>query len=141
VPDPLSAHRRTLGSRGPVLGIADSDLTAQINPYLPGTGWVIIIATGDLSITETEFEVYHIALDGPVGSQVTVLINGAEWDYADGWANGWDPNQPLLLDSGDTIQLAWNVAATSPPYDRSSNIQPRATIWLRQPEQPQTLVL
>jgi hypothetical protein len=90
----------------------------------------------------TELEVYHIAIDGPIGSSLAVLIDGAQWDYVNqGWSNGWDPSQPILLQQSSAIALCWNVPATSPPYNRTSNIQPVATIWLRlEPERPQQIL-
>lgn len=125
--------RRDLGTRGPLLGVADSTFYAQVNPYLPGTGWDVIFKPDDLDLpTDGEIEVYHIAIDGPIGSSLIVLRDGKEWDYASqGWANGWDPQQPLILFSGHFLQLCWNFGFTNPPYNRTTNIQPRATLWLR----------
>lgn len=124
----MPADRRSLGHRFAV-GQVDAQ---NINPYLPGTGWVVTFDSGQMGSNLTEIEVYHIAIDGPIGSSLAVLIDGAQWDYvAQGWANGWDPSQPMLLWQGATLALAWNVAATAPPYNRTSNIQPVATLWLR----------
>jgi hypothetical protein len=120
--------KRLIGHRT-ALGAAD---TRNINPYLPGTGWVVTFDSAVMASNLTELEVYHIAVDGPIGSSLAVLIDGFQWDYvAQGWANGWDPSQPILLQQASALILAWNVAATAPPYDRISNIQPVATLWLR----------
>jgi hypothetical protein len=124
----MPTGKRSLGHRSAV-GQAD---TQNINPYLPGTGWVVTFDSGAIGSSLTELEVYHIAIDGPIGSSLAVLIDGAQWDYvAQGWANGWDPSQPMLLWQSATLALAWNVAATAPPYNRTTNIQPIATLWLR----------
>lgn len=122
------AGKRSLGHRF-TAGQADSQ---NVNPYLPGTGWVVTFDAGGIGSALTELEVYHVALDGPVGSSAAVLIDGAIWDYvSQGWANGWDPSQPMLLWQGATLTFAWNVAATAPPYDHVSNVQPAVTLWLR----------
>lgn len=123
---------RDLGPRGVVLGVADGPATGNVNPYLPGSGWDVIFDPTVMP-NVTEFELYHISLDGPVGSFITVLRDGKEWDYAAGWSNGWDPSQPLPLQQTSTVQICWNVAFTAGPYNRTSNIRPRATLWLRLP--------
>ena len=46
------------------LGIQDTG----INPYLPGTGWDVLFTPDVIGSSLTEIEVYHIALDGPIGS-------------------------------------------------------------------------
>ena len=122
-----------LGPFGPVLGV--SDAVWQVNPFLRGTGWTVVFDQNTLSSNLTGCEVYHISLTGPVGSQVAVLRNAKVWDYALGWLNGWDPSQPLPLGSSTQvgqIAVCWNVAFTAPPYS-ATNIQPSATLWLRQP--------
>ena len=121
-----------LGPFGPVLGI--SDATQQVNPFLLGTGWDVIIDQNVLPTNLTNAYVYHIALDGPVGSSLVVMRSGKVWDYVSaGWKNGWDPSQPFPLGTTQlgTLQLCWNVAFTSPPYS-STNVQPQATVWVRQ---------
>ena len=133
----MAGRKRDLGSRGAQLGISDGNPVAQkINPYLPGTGWDVIFQPSDLSLpVDGEVEVYHIALDGPIGSSLTIFRDVHEWDYvAQGWANGWDPSEPLIIFGGITLQFCWNFAFTAGPYNRTTNIQPRVTLWLRLPE-------
>lgn len=114
------------------LGVTDPTGSASLNPYLPGTGWNVTFDPAALGSSLTEIEVYHIAIDGPVGSSAVVLLDGFEWDYvSQAWSNGWDPGQPILLQQTSTLALCWNVAATAGPYNRTTNIQPRATLWLR----------
>ena len=113
-----------------------------INPSLPGTGWVVLFTPDVIGSALTEIEVFHIALDGPVGSSVAVLIDSFPWDFVNqGWSNGWDPSQPLLLGQGVTLAFAWNVARTAPPYNRTTNIQPVVTIWLRHEEAAPSRIL
>lgn len=125
-----------LGSRvltGVQDGTAQAGGPPGFNPYLPGTGWVVALDTTDLNVPLTSFEVYHIALDGPIGSLGTCLINGKVWSFFDGWANEWDPAQPMIIQSGQVLQFAWNVAFAAGPYNKTTNIQPTVTVWLRQP--------
>src|SRR5215831_1720518 len=80
--------KRTLG-HPTASGVQD---TTGINPYLPGTGWDVLFTPDVIGSQLTEIEVYHIGLDGPVGSSAAVLIDGFLWDVVNqGWANGWDP--------------------------------------------------
>jgi hypothetical protein len=105
--------------------------TAGINPYLPGTGWNVTIDTAVIGSNLAELLVYHIALDGPVGSSAQVFLDGFQWDYvSQAWLNGWDPSQPMLITQGMAVTFCWNVAATAGPYNRTTNIRPTATIWL-----------
>ena len=126
-----------LGPKGPFLGIIDSDARAQLNPFLPGTGWDIIISVPDLTTNLTNVEIYQIALDGPVGSSVWMFRNRRKWNFiAQGWLNYYDPQQPLPLPTTDEIEFCWNFAFTSGPYNRTSNVQPEVTLWLRQEKGP-----
>jgi hypothetical protein len=134
---PVVPVRRRIGQRLG-LGISDGTLLSPLNPYLPGSGWDVVYDPQAIGSALTEIEVYHVALDGPVGSSAIVLLDGNEWDYvAQAWSNGWDPSQPMLLGQTSTLVICWNVAATSPPYDRINNIQARATLWLRHEPPPQ----
>lgn len=120
--------KRALGRRT-ATGQADSQ---GINPYLPGTGWVVTFDPSVFASNLPELELYHIALDGPVGSSAVVLLDGAPWDYINqAWSNGWDPSQPMLIFPGVTVAICWNVAFTAGPYDHLANVQPTATLWLR----------
>jgi hypothetical protein len=119
--------RRYLGHRT-AQGAID---TQGINPYLPGTGWNVILDPGVLGTNLTELVVYHIALDGPIGGSARVLIDGYQWDYvSQAWLNGWDPSQPMPLWQGITVAFCFNQAFTSGPYNLTTNIRPIATLWL-----------
>jgi hypothetical protein len=119
------------------LGVADTAPDAGINPFLPGTGWDVLFHPADLAFTEPEAEVYHIYLDGPVGSSAAVLVDGHQWDFvSQGWQNGWDPQQPLLLKYGQSLQFCWSTAFFAGPYDTTgtASVRPVITIWLRIPQ-------
>jgi hypothetical protein len=129
----MTTPRRVRGLGMPVkLGQQDGPLTGLINPYLPGTGWVVQFTPTDLAVTETEFEAHQIALDGPIGSSAVVMLDGHEHSYVQtAWANTASDEPSMLIRYGQTVQFCWNVAFTSPPYDRTANIRPRVTLWLR----------
>ena len=127
-----------------VIGQPDSAGGYGFNPFLPGTGWDVLVsastaAQSTVCITgqwprETIFECYQIHLDGPVGSSVLLSINRQPWNLVlQGWQNYNDPQQVMQLSSGDEIQFSWNTAATSPPYTPTggANVQPTVTMWLR----------
>lgn len=121
---------KDLGSRT-ALGVSDANY--KVNPYLLATGWDVIFAPELIASNETVMEVYHIALDGPVGSSLKVMRDNRAWGYvAQGWANEWDPSQPLFLSQTNTLQFCWNVAFVAGPYNKTTNVQPEITIWLRQ---------
>ena len=124
-----------LGPRGPKMG--ESDSLYEINPFLLGTGWDVVFGAADWNTNLINTEIYQIALDGPVGSSVWMLRNGKKWNFiAQGWLNYYDPQQPLPLGQTDTLQFCWNFAFTSGPYNRTSNIQPEVTCWLRRETAP-----
>ena len=125
---------------GPRTQTGISDATVQLNPYLLGTGWDVIFAPQDLNFYDPEVEVYHIALDGPVGSSAQIYRDNRPWDFvAQAWSNGWDPSQPMLLNPGHSVQFCWNVAFAAGPYNKTSNVQPVVTLWLRKPL-PRTVI-
>ena len=129
---------RKLKPVGPKLGVQDGDpsIGQNINPYLPGTGWVVQFAAADFTLPETEYEVWHISLDGPVGSSAVVFIDQIAWDYVlTAWSNAWDPAQPMFLRSGQAVSFCWNFPFTAPPYNRTSNVQPQVTLWTQQPSE------
>jgi hypothetical protein len=110
-------------------GVQDS---TGVNPYLPGTGWDVLFTPDVMGTGLTEVEVFHISLDGPVGSSAAVLLDNQLWDFVNqAWSNGWDPSQPMLLAQTVTVAVCWNVAQTAGPYNRTTNIQPVVTLWLR----------
>lgn len=120
------------GPVGPVLGIADSAAPERINPYLPGTGWDVIFTPDLWPSRETTLEIYHISLDGPVGSSAEWFRNGKSVGFMLGWTQEWQGSFPV--GQTDTIAFCWNVARTAGPYNKTSNVQPTVTLWVRVPE-------
>lgn len=130
--------KRSIGHRT-AFGVQDS---SGINPYLPNSGWDVLFTPDVIGSALTEIEVYHISVDGPVGSSAAVLIDNQLWDFVNqAWSNGWDPSQPMLLAQTMTVAFCWNVAATVGPFNRTTNIQPVVTLWLRhEVEAPQRIL-
>jgi len=126
-----------------VKGLIDSTAGYSFNPFLPATGWDVLINASTPQRLEcvsgqwpkqVEFECYQISLDGPVGSSVLMMINNHPWNFVQqGWQNYNDPQQVVPLRNGDDVQFAWTFAATAAPYTASggSNVQPVVTLWLR----------
>ena len=103
-----------------------------INPFNPGTGWNVVFTPDILATNLTQFEIYQISLDGPVGFGVQVTINGNPWNFVNqGWKNSYDPSQPMILRQTDELAFLFQAPFTAPPYDQAVNIQPAVTIWLR----------
>jgi hypothetical protein len=100
---------------------AAADLTGA-NPYGPGN-WMITFGPEDLGFSVGQAEVYQASIDGPIGSSFQIWRNLRLWNtVAQGWANNYDPTQPMLLRSGDTVTFYWN--STGSPT-------PTAGLWLR----------
>ena len=119
-------------------GVKDS---TSINPYGPLANWNVVFDTNVIRSNLPWVECFHIAVDGPVGSSAALLIDNAPWDYVNqAWSNGWDPSQPMPIWQGATLTICWNVAFTAAPYNRTTNIQPQATLWLREPSQQQQII-
>jgi hypothetical protein len=109
---------QTLGSRA-ASGAADT--TGQ------NTGnWTIQFTPKILAITVTEFEVYKMVVTGSAPSATfNVYVDNQQWDTAVyGTNNSWDPQQPLIVRYGQTINFYYSSAS-------SDGNQPKATIWLR----------
>jgi hypothetical protein len=120
---------------GSVTQTGVSDVVQQVNPFLLGTGWDVIFTPQVWTTNLTDFEVYQISLDGPIGSSVWMLLNRQPWNFVQqGWTNYNDPIQPIQLRQTDEVEFCWNFPATAGPYNRTSNILPTVTCWLRAPE-------
>lgn len=101
-------------------------LTATVDQTLRNQGnWTIQADPRALNCRVAQAEVYQINIDGPVGSSFTVYRNTVRWNLVfQGWANTYDPVNPLYVRPGDSIYLFWNVPVTALPA-------PSAVFWLR----------
>lgn len=102
-------------------GVLSTDGT---NPY--GNGfWVVAFTPAVLAVPTGTFEVYHLALTGPLGSQVKVYVDRTFYDVTNhGDVNSWDPQHTLhLIGGGQTVNLYWNTGNTPVP---------QVTLWLQE---------
>jgi hypothetical protein len=115
----MTASYRDLGPTQKLTATPD---TSGANPY--GTGlWTVTFAAADLGFRVGQAELYQANIDGPIGSSFQVWRNLRQWSIvAQGWANAYDPQQPMLLRYGDQVAFYWNSSATPAPT---------ATLWLR----------
>jgi hypothetical protein len=91
------------------------------NPLGAGN-WTVTFPPSVLTITTPQFEVYHIALTGP-GGFFSVFRNEDFWDTSLlATQNSWDPSQPMLLRSGDTVFFYFSIG---------TGTRPQVTLWLR----------
>lgn len=115
----MPASYRDLGPTQKLTAAVDN---SGANPYGPGM-WTITFAASDLGFRVGQAELYQANIDGPVGSSFQLWRNLRQWSVvAQGWANSYDPTQPMLLRYGDALSFFWNSAATPAPT---------ATLWLR----------
>jgi hypothetical protein len=77
----------------------------------PGNYTAEIVSTTQISAL-TQFEMYKATLDGPIGFGVAVYVDNKEWaKLAQGWQNEWDPAQPLIMNSGQTLYFYFGASA------------------------------
>jgi len=106
-----------LGSRGPQTGTADN---TGLNPG----NWTIVFDSSMLPQV-AQYEVYKIVVKGAQNTTFAVYRDIELWDVGIyGTLNSWDPQQPLLMRKGETLNFAYSDPVTdlTPPV---------ATIWLR----------
>lgn len=92
--------------------------------------WTVTFDMSVLNVSTTipYFEVYHIRINGVPGSTVDVKIQAWDWDTTNyGDNNSWDPNQPMLVQPGQTIYFYYT-------YPSASTSAPTVTLWLRYDE-------
>ncbi len=87
----------------------------DVNPY--GNGfWRIEFTPADFALGTNTFEVYHIYLEGPQGSTFRVVVNTRPYSTSQrGDLNEWDPNNPLTMYGGQSLNFYWNSSATPAP--------------------------
>jgi hypothetical protein len=99
-------------------------LTAD-NEFNPDN-WSVVFTPQDINVNLPEYEVYHMMINGPAGSSFTVWVDNYQWDNVQvGSINSWDPTQPLLANSGNTLYFRWNTGAGTAPT---------VTLFLRVPK-------
>lgn len=90
----------------------------------PGN-WTLTATQRELGNLVAQAEVYQISIDGPVGSSFTLYRNTRRWNFVQqGWANTYDPLQPLFVRPGDTLFFYWKAQTSQTPV-------PTAVLYLR----------
>jgi hypothetical protein len=114
----LPASYRDLGPTRLLTATPDSTFRNQGN-------WTIVADPQTLNCKVALAEVYQISIDGPIGSTMSVYRNTQAWNQVvQGWANNYDPTNPLYVRPGDSIFLFWKAPTVWLPV-------PTATLWLR----------
>lgn len=86
--------------------------------------WTVTFDPRLLAI-QIPFEVYHIAVSGPTGSNFQVFLDNTFYDYVNrGDINSWDPAQPMHVRPGQSIYFYWNTGVAPAPS---------VTIFCREP--------
>lgn len=96
------------------------------NPFSPG-GWAVQLTPDDIAIQETMFEIFHIAVQGPAAPSCQLQLWLDTVFYSTtvrGDINDYDPNWPIPVRSGQTVNFYWNTTV---------NPAPVVTIFCRQP--------
>lgn len=94
----------------------DGALSAD-NPFFAG-GWAVTFAPEDLGISETQFEIYHIAVEGPNQPSCNLQLWLDTTFYSAtvrGDINDYDPNQAIVVRSGQSVNFYWDTTSTPAP--------------------------
>ena len=86
------------------------------NPFLAG-GWAVQFTPGDLRIQQL-FEIIHIAVQGPnqPSCKLQVWLDTTFYSTTPrGDVNDYDPNQPIPVRPGQTVNFYWNTTVTPAP--------------------------
>jgi hypothetical protein len=100
----------SLGSSKP------KDATIAPASHQNAGNWICEFQASDIGISEPKFQVYHIVVDGgPIGGKFTYYHNNVKYGSVfPGWDTEWDPNNPMKLNSGDTVYFWWNTGVGDP---------------------------
>lgn len=81
--------------------------------------WTSVLGPSELAITVPVFELYRAVAKGVrPGDTADIFIDGNETSYNIFGSGGeWDPNQPPLLQPGQTMYFYWSTptTVTTPP--------------------------
>ena len=101
-------------------------LTATLDQTNNNPGnWTITVTPQILNCRVALAEIYQISIDGPIGSVMSLYRNTHVWNQVvQGWANNYDPTNPLYVRPGDSLFLYWHAPVIWKPT-------PTAKLWLR----------
>jgi hypothetical protein len=86
------------------------------NPFLAG-GWAVQFTPQDLRI-QTMFEIFHIAVKGPnqPSCNLEVWLDTTFYSTTPrGDINDYDPNHPIPVRPGQTVNFYWNTTVNPAP--------------------------
>jgi hypothetical protein len=86
--------------------------------------WTVSATSDVLNTKLAQAEAYQISIaTAPVGSSFQLYRNSQLWNTVlQGWANNYDPVNPLYVRDGDSLFFYWNSSALPVPS---------VVIWLR----------
>jgi hypothetical protein len=110
---------RDLGTTGELKATPDQTGRNQGN-------WTIVADPQVLNCKVGLAEVSQITIDGPIGAALALWRNQQCFNrVVQGWANNYDPQNPLFIRPGDSLFFFWNAkAGVWLPA-------PTCSIWLR----------
>jgi hypothetical protein len=80
--------------------------------------WTATFTPQVIGVSVTQFECYRIIVNGgPPGGTFRIWIGGARLysTVFPGNDTEWDPNNPMLLTQGDTVEFRWDMASGAAP--------------------------
>lgn len=86
------------------------------NPFSPG-GWAVQFTPDDLRI-KNQFEIFHIAVQGPNQPSCNLQLFLDTSFYSAtvrGDINDYDPNQPIPVRPGQTVNFYWDTTTGPAP--------------------------
>jgi hypothetical protein len=86
------------------------------NPFLAG-GWAVQFTPNDLRIQQL-FEIFHIAVQGPdlISCNLHLYLDTTFYSATvRGDINDYDPNRPIPVRPGQTVNFYWDTAVNPAP--------------------------
>lgn len=86
------------------------------NPFFAG-GWAVSFAPADIRI-QSQFEIFHIAVQGPNLASCNLQLWLDTIFYSTtprGDINDYDPNQPIPVRPGQTVNFYWDTVVLPAP--------------------------
>lgn len=111
------------------LGSSDKEGVIAPAGAINAGNWTVSMLQSDIGISLANFECYRIVISGgPPGSTFQVYIGNKLYDSVyPGDSNSWDPNNPMKLQSGDSVYFYWNSS--------SANYPPMVVMYFQEPTQ------
>ena len=107
------------------LGARQATGVADQTGQNPGN-WTVTFDPQTINVGINNFELYKLVVKGAANTATfDVFVNTNQWDTAVyAVHNSWDPQQPLLLNSGDVVYFFYSTPS-------SDGNTPKITAWFR----------